>query len=103
MRHVVCIANNLEQTSPVQQKMVFLLLAVFKTNSVSGIVLPWEQEPDKSHFQFSFWKNIIDNTQYKQNLDQSASYKTVVMKVRLLYVAVMVSKPWLSQAPQKPH
>ena len=103
MRHVVCIANNLEQTSPVQQKMVFLLLAVFKTNSVSGIVLPWEQEPDESHFQFSFWKNIIDNTQYKQNLDQSASYKTVVMKVRLLYLAVMVSKPWLFQAPQKPH
>ena len=83
--------------------MIFLLFAVFKINSVSGIVLPWQQEPDKSLFQFSFWKNIIDNTKYKQNLDQSASYKTVVMKVRLLYLAVMVSKPWLSQAPQKPH
>ena len=54
MRHVVCISNNLEQTSPVQQKMVFLLFAVFKTNSVSGIVLPWQQEPDKFLFQFSF-------------------------------------------------
>ena len=31
MRHVVCISNNLKQTSPFQQKMVFLLLAVFKT------------------------------------------------------------------------
>ena len=41
MRHVVCMSNNLEQTSQVQQKMVFLLFAVFKTiNSVSGIVLP---------------------------------------------------------------
>ena len=41
------------KTSLVQQKMVFLLFVVFKTNSVSGIVLPQQQGVDKSLFQFS--------------------------------------------------
>ena len=53
MRHVVCISNNLEQTSLVQQKVVFLSFAGFKTNSVSGIVLPWQREADKCLCQFS--------------------------------------------------
>ena len=59
VRHVVCISNNLEQTGPFQQKTVFLLFAVFKTNSVPDIVLPWQQEPDKHLFQFLFKKIFL--------------------------------------------